>query len=81
MSADGGFYLGTDLKNKTFYGFRLINATGQLDIDTIKNGDGVVSIPDPTYITGTNEYQAWIWSTDTYQFQWGDDGHLLMVMV
>lgn len=77
----GGVYTGTDLANKTFYGFKLTQATGNLDVDVIKNGDGVVSIPDPTYIVGPNEYVNWIWSTSTYQFQWGDDGHLLMVIV
>lgn len=77
----GGVYTGTDLANKTFYGFKLTQATGNLDVDIIKNGDGVVSIPDPTYIVGPNQYANWIWSTSTYQFQWGDDGHLLMVIV
>lgn len=76
-----GFYTGTDLANKTFYGFKLIQATGNLDIDVIKNGDGVVSIPDPTYINAPNQYVQYIWSTGTYTFQWGENGHLLMVMV
>lgn len=77
----GGFYTGTDLANKTFYGFRLTQETGNLDVDVIKNGDGVVSIPDPTYILAPNQYVNWVWSSSTYQFQWGDDGHLLMVIV
>ena len=35
MSADGGFYLGTDLKDKTFYGFRLNVNTGDCNIEVI----------------------------------------------
>lgn len=76
-----GFYTGTDLANKTFYGFRLTQETGNLDVDIIKNGDGVVSIPDPTYIIGPNQYVNWIFSTSTYQFRWGANGHLEMVFV
>lgn len=76
----GGFYEGTDLANKTLYGFRLIQETGNLDIDII-SGDGVVSLPQTGYITGPNEYQSWIWSTSTYQFRWGAKGHLEMVFV
>ena len=76
----GGFYDGTDLANKTFTGFKLTQETGNLDIEVI-SGDGVVSLPQPGYITGPNEYQAWIWSTSTYQFRWGAKGHLEMVFV
>lgn len=75
-----GFYEGSDLANKTFYGFRLDNATGNLSID-ILTGDVPVSIPTQTLITGPNDYKAWVWSTSTYQFQWGAEGHLNMVFV
>lgn len=81
MSADGGFYLGTDLKNKTFYGFRLYVETGDCNIEVIKNGDGVVSTPDVSAIQYPDPYVNWVWSTDTYQFQWDNEGHLIMVMV
>jgi hypothetical protein len=76
-----GFYEGTDLANKTFYGFKLIQATGDLNVDIIQNGDGVVSLPEPTYIVGPNQYVNWIFSTSTYQFRWGPKGHLEMVFV
>jgi hypothetical protein len=75
-----GFYEGTDLANKTFYGFRLFQNTGDLNVDVI-SGNGVVSLPEPGYIIGPNEYQAWVWSTGTYQFQWGAKGHLEMVFI
>jgi hypothetical protein len=81
MAADGGFYLGTDLKNKTFYGFREIVSTGQCLIEIIKNGNGVVSTPDVSAIQYPNPYVNWVWSTDTYQFHWDNEGHLIMVMV
>lgn len=75
-----GFYEGSDLANKTFYGFRLIERTGDLNVDVIA-GDGVVSLPENGYIIGQNEYKTWVWSTSTYQFRWGAKGHLEMVFV
>lgn len=76
-----GFYTGTDLADKTFYGFRLIEATGDLNIDIINDGVTPVQIPEPNYIIGPNEYKVWIWSTGTYQFRWGAKGHLEMVFI
>jgi len=75
-----GFHEGTDLANKTFYGFRLIQRTGDLNVDIINDGS-TVSLPQNGYIIGQNEYVNWIWSTDTYQFRWGDKGHLEMVFI
>lgn len=75
-----GFHTGTDLANKTFYGFKLIESTGDLNIDIINDGS-TVKLPEPGYIVGPNEYKQWIWSTDTYQFRWGANGHLEMVFV
>jgi hypothetical protein len=75
-----GFHTGTDLADKTFYGFKLIQATGDLNVDVINDGS-TVSLPQPGYIIGPNEYVNWVWSTDTYQFRWGNKGHLEMVFV
>lgn len=75
-----GFYDGTDLANKTFYGFRQIAETGDLNIEVINDGS-TVSLPQPDYIIRPNEYKAWVWSTGTYQFRWGAKGHLEMVFV
>jgi hypothetical protein len=44
-----GFYTGTDYADKTFYGFKLIQATGDLNIDII-NDDSTVQLPQPGYI-------------------------------
>lgn len=75
-----GFHEGTDFANKTFYGFKLIQSTGDLNIDVINDGS-TVSLPEPGYIIGPNEYVNWIWSTGTYQFRWGNKGHLEMVFI
>jgi hypothetical protein len=76
-----GFYDGTDYANKTFYGFKLIQATGQLSIDVINDGTATVSLPQSTYILAPNQYVSWVWSTDVYQFRWGTNGHLEMVFI
>lgn len=75
-----GVYTGTDLANKTFYGFKLTQATGNLDVDIINDGS-TVNLPEPDYIIGPNEYVNWIWSTGTYGFRWGSKGHLEMVFI
>lgn len=78
MSEETGIYEGLDLADKTFYGFKLENATGNGNVDIINNGD-LVKLPDVGYTIGPNEYQVWFWSTGTYRFEWGDKGHLKMV--
>ena len=69
-----------DYANQTFYGFKLIQATGDLNVDVINDGS-TVHLPEPEYIIGPNEYVNWIWSTRTFQFQWGAKGHLEMVFI
>jgi hypothetical protein len=76
----GGFYTGSDLATKVFYGFRMNPNTGNLDIE-ILDGDIPVSLPDPDYIIDPYAYQQWFWSKDTVQFLWGSGGHLLMRLV
>lgn len=75
----GGFYTGTDLADKVFYGFRLTPDNGNLDIEVL-DGDVPVSLPVP-YIIDKNDYKQWFWSKDTVQFYWGAGGHLLMRLV
>lgn len=75
-----GIYEGLDLANKTFYGFKLINETGDCNVDIINDGT-LVELPQNGYIVGPNEYQTYFWSTGTYRFQWGAKGHLTMVCV
>ena len=76
----GGFYTGTDLRDKTFYGFKLIQATGDFNIDIINDGS-TVRLPQPEYMVGPNEYVNWVWSADTFQFRWGEKGHLEIVII
>jgi len=69
-----GFYEGTDLADKTFYGFRFNPDTGNLDIEIINDGSPVV-LPDENIIDKL-DYSQWVWSRDTLKFQWGNNGHL-----
>jgi hypothetical protein len=69
-----GFYEGSDLADKTFYGFRLDNATGNLNVEIINDGSPVV-LPQDNVIS-VEDYKQWVWSRDTLQFQWGPGGHL-----
>jgi hypothetical protein len=71
---DGGFYSGTDLADKTFYGFRLDPNTGNLNIEIINDGS-VVALPQDGAIN-KYDYKQWIWTKDTLRFQWGNNGHL-----
>jgi len=72
-----GFYEGSDLANKTLYGFRLNSATGHLCIEVIKGGIDPVVLPQDGFIDA-NDYKQWVWSEDTLQFEINDNGHLLM---
>jgi hypothetical protein len=75
----GGFYEGTDLADKVFYGFRLDPDTGNLNIE-ILDGDIPVSLPQENIID-KYDYKQWVWSKDTIQFEWGNQGHLLMRLI
>jgi hypothetical protein len=71
-----GLYSGTDLATQTFYGFRLNNATGDLNVEIINDGSAV-NIPQEGAIDA-NDYKAWVWSRDTVRFQWSNNGHLMV---
>lgn len=75
----GGFYEGTDLADKVFYGFRLNPDTGNLDIE-ILDGDTPVSTPQDGVID-KYDYKQWFWTKDTVRFEWGTKGHLLMRLI
>lgn len=75
----GGFYEGTDLADKVFYGFRLNPDDGNLNIE-ILDGDTPVSLPQDN-IVDKYDYKQWFWTKDTIQFYWGSGGHLLMRLV
>lgn len=76
-----GFYDGTDLGDKTFYGFRLDAATGNLNIEIIGPTDGdPVAMPHDGFID-VNDYKQSVWTRDTLVFQWGNNGHLQVKIV
>jgi hypothetical protein len=72
-----GFYVGTALADKTFYGFRLNAQDGNLTAEVINDGTSVVELPQ-VGIVDPVDYKHWIWSADTLSFRWGNKGHLLM---
>ena len=74
-----GFYTGTDLADKVFYGFRMNPNNGGLDIE-ILDGDTPVSLPQDGVID-KYDYKQWFWSKDTVQFSWDTNGHLLMRLI
>lgn len=75
-----GIYQGTDLAEKTFYGLRLDAATGHLDMETIRDGSAPVVLPQLGVID-PNDYRTWFWSDNAVTLQWGDNGHLQMVIL
>jgi hypothetical protein len=60
-----GFYEGTDLADKVFYGFRLDPDNGGLTIEVL-DGDTAVSLPQ-NEIIDKYDYKQWFWSKDTVQ--------------
>lgn len=75
----GGLYQGTDLSDKVFYGFRMDNKTGHLNIE-ILDGDTPVSLPQEGIID-PNDYKQHFFTSDTIELDWGNKGHLLMRFV
>jgi hypothetical protein len=75
-----GFYKGSDLVDKTFYGFRLNDRTGHLDVEVINDGETPVVLPQDGFID-PEDYKQWVWSQDTLKFKFLDNGHLLIRML
>lgn len=74
-----GIYEGTDLADKTFYGFRLDAATGNLNFE-ITRGESTVVIPQDGYISD-DDLKAWFWSPNAISVRFGNNGHLEMVIL
>jgi len=74
-----GFYEGTDLADKVFHGFRLNPDDGNLNVEII-DGDTPISLPQDNIID-KYDYSHWLWTKDTIQYYWGNNGHLLMRMI
>jgi type II secretory pathway component PulC len=64
-----------EISNDTFYGFRLNPATGQLLVEVISEGDGVVQLPDGDMID-PYDYRQWIWTKLDLSFSFKTNGHL-----
>ena len=71
-----GLYEGTDLADKTFYGFRLNLDTGHLNVEVITPTDGDPVVLPQDGLFDKADYRQWVWSRDTLRFQWGNNGHL-----
>jgi hypothetical protein len=79
-----GFYSGTDLSDKTFYGIRYDSTSGKLEVDVINDGTTEVRLPadsrlDP--ITYSNDYVNYVWSQDSLEFSINNNGHLRLKML
>ena len=77
----GGIYTGTQYGDKTFYGFKLNNLTGDLTVEVIDANDtDPIVLPDTIYseIVGPSDYKQWFWSIDAIEFDIDNKGHLRM---
>jgi hypothetical protein len=77
----GGIYEGTQYGDKTFYGFKLNNLTGDLTVEVIDANDtDPIVLPDTIYseIVGPSDYKQWFWSIDAIEFDIDNKGHLRM---
>ena len=77
----GGIYTGTQYGDKTFYGFKYNNLTGDLTVEIIDANDtDPIKLPDTIYpeIQNADDYKAHFWSIDTIEFEIDSTGHLRM---
>lgn len=77
MAEATGIYTGSAYSDKTFYGFKQNNVTGDTTVNIINDGTTTVVLPDDNIID-PDGYKTWFWSADTVSFSWGSNGHLLM---
>ena len=79
-SVVSGFFDGSALADKTFYGFKL-DKNGDCTVEIINDGTSIVSLPMDDAIDD-NDYKHWFWSADTVEFYFNEDnGHLIMKMI
>lgn len=73
---------GNDIANKTFYGFRLNPDNGGLDVEMIDDDTMPIQLPNlQDGIINKYSYKHWVWSQNSLQFQWGNNGHLQVKIV
>jgi hypothetical protein len=65
-----------DWVDLAFYGIRQDSVTGAASIDKII-GDAPISLPDQ-FTVRSNDYKNWVWTKNTFQFYWGEQGRLIM---
>lgn len=75
-----GVRIPDSLPEDVFYGFRMDPTTGDLTIEIISKGDGVVRLPSDDVIDPL-DYKQWIWTTNTLDFQFSTNGHLEMTVL
>jgi len=75
----GGIYEGTQLGDKTFYGFKLDPATGDCTVEIIRADDSdPIMLPQPDN-SGGDDYKQHFCSIDTIEFEFNHStGHLQM---
>jgi hypothetical protein len=77
-----GFPENGNVSDKTFYGFKLSGETGNLDLQIIDDDSVAIKLPDlQDDIVDKDDYKHWVWSQNSLQFQWTDDGHLQVKIV
>ena len=64
------------LVDKVFYGVKQFSDTGRVVIEKIA-GDEPIRLPNEYSITNA-DYVNWVWTYNTFQFSWENDGHLLL---
>ena len=72
-----GSTLGTDLADKTFYGFQLDPNSGDLSVDVIANGNKAIVFPDPNS-PQVGDYRQFVITDRTLTFQIDARGHLIL---
>ena len=72
-----GSTVGTDLADKTFYGFSLSPQSGKAGVNVIANGSAPIVFPDPNNPQAT-DYRQFVITDRTLTFQVDARGHLIL---
>lgn len=77
----GGAVLPKSVASDLFYGFRIDPETGNLFIDEIINGSGVISLPQDNGVDA-KAYKQWLWTQNKVVFNFNSsNGHLEMTVL
>lgn len=72
--------LANDLAKQAFYGFKLDLKTSKLTVEVIFNGNGTIKLPADDILT-PKDYKQWLWSDNTLEFEFNQNGHLEMTVL